>query len=101
MGHADISTTKGHYKSLQKFDSVQEAARRFNELYKPKNLQYCADETCQFTPEGYVTENQAIQEVAHQTTQEKAESESLVDILAKLKDNFPEVYAALLAGKKD
>ena len=101
MGHADISTTKGHYKSLQKFDSVQEAARKFNEIYKPKNPKYCADQTCQFTPEGYVTENEAILEVAQQTTQEQTSGESLVDILAKLQENFPEVYAALLASKKN
>ena len=100
MGHADISTTKGHYKSLQKFDSVQEAARKFNELYKPKDPKYCADDSCQFTPEGYVTEAAAIQEVAQQT-QEQNGDESLVDILSKLQEKFPEVYAALLTGKKN
>lgn len=101
MGHADISTTKGHYKSLQKFDSVQEAARKFNEIYKPKNPKYCADQSCQFTPEGYVTETDAIQEVAQQLSQEQSKDELLIDILTKLKENFPEVYETLMKGKKD
>ncbi len=68
MGHADISSTKGHYKSLQKFDSVQEAAKKFNELYKPKNTKYCSNKDCTFVPEGYVTENDSIRQVAKKKT---------------------------------
>lgn len=95
MGHTDISTTKEHYKSLQKFDSVREAARKFNELYKPKNPKYCAGQNCQFTPEGYVTENDAIQEIAQQTILNETKVDSLVEIISKLKTDFPEIYADL------
>lgn len=56
MGHANISTTKKHYKSLEKFDSVQKAARMMNELYRPKNSKYCADESITYAPDHYITE---------------------------------------------
>ncbi len=96
MGHADISTTKGHYKSLLKFDSVQEAAKKFNELYKPKDTKYCAQENCTFVPEGYVTENDSIRQVAKK---DEPKQESPLDVLTRLKTEFPEVYAALVQKK--
>lgn len=96
MGHADISTAKEHYKSLQKFDSVREAARKFNELYKPKNPKYCADQNCQYTPEGYVTENHAIQGVAQRTNRDDNKEELLSEILNEIKNNFPKEYGILI-----
>ena len=88
--------TKGYYKSLQKFDSVREAAKKFNELYKPKNTKYCAQENCTFVSEGYVTENDSIRQVAKKN---EPKQESPLDVLTRLKTEFPEVYAALVQKK--
>ena len=76
------------------------AARKFNEIYKPKNPMYCAGQTCQFMQNGTL-QNEAILEVAQQPTQEQTKGESPVDILVKMQENFPEVYAVLLASKKN
>jgi len=60
MGHGKISTSRKHYNSIEKFDSVQKAARVFNAKYKPKNLAYCAGEEVTFVPDGYITEQESI-----------------------------------------
>ncbi len=56
LGHTKIDTSRKHYNSLQKFDSVQKAARMFNDRYRPKNPEYCAGADVTFAPEGYITE---------------------------------------------
>jgi len=56
LGHTKISTSKQHYNSIEKFDSVQKAARLFNEKFKPKDSKYCASESATFAPDGYLTE---------------------------------------------
>lgn len=91
MGHTDISTTKKHYKSIEKFDSVQKVAKKLNELFKPKNDKYRADESVTYAPDGYLTELEALV-----TGQNKPEigseippKRSLNDLLAELA-TYPE-----------
>lgn len=98
MGHADVSTTKKHYKSLQKFDSVQEAARHFNAIYRPKNEKYCAGEDVTFAPEGYMSEGEVIKITSKEAPIEAGASErkkSLSEILGELKEEFPDLYRLL------
>ena len=99
MGHASISTTKKHYKTLQKFDSVQEAARQFNALYQPKNKKYKAGKNVTFAPEGYITEEEAIQKVSpnlpKKTKDKKNKEEELVQFLGDLKEIDPKLFKRL------
>ena len=99
MGHASISTTKKHYKTLQKFDSVQEAAQQFNALYEPKDKKYKAGKNVTFAPEGYVSEEQAIQNIApavkEKAQEDKADADKLVELLGNLKTKDPELFKRL------
>lgn len=58
LGHKKISTSREYYNSIEKFDSVQKAARLFNAKYKPKNPKYRAGEDITFAPEGYMAEQE-------------------------------------------
>ena len=99
MGHASISTTKKHYKTLQKFDSVQEAAQQFNALYEPQDKKYKAGKNVTFAPEGYVSEEQAIQNIApavkEKAQEDKADADKLVELLGNLKTKDPELFKRL------
>lgn len=59
LGHKKISTSKEHYNSIQKFDSVQKAAYIFNSKFKPKNPKHCASENITFSPDGYLAEQES------------------------------------------
>lgn len=99
MGHASISTTKKHYKTLQKFDSAQEAAQQFNALYQPKNKKYKAGKNVTFAPEGYMTEKEAIQKVSpvskEKLQKEKSREDELVELLGYLKETEPILFKRL------
>ena len=99
MGHASISTTKKHYKTLQKFDSVQEAAQQFNALYQPKNKKYKAGKNVTFAPEGYITEKETIQKVSpvskEKFKKEKSREDELVELLGDLKVTEPNLFKRL------
>jgi hypothetical protein len=84
IGHASISTTKLHYKSIEKFDSVKKAAQHLNAIYPPKNPQNRASEAVKFTPEGYISETDAISKVAQMHQPKPTEGENLSELLTKL-----------------
>jgi integrase len=104
MGHAKISTSKEHYNSIEKFDSVQRAALMFNARYKPKDLKYCADESVTFTPDGYITEQESItvkavevsvtKERIVQPAQSEQQKRPLVELLTEL-SSYPEFQELL------
>lgn len=90
MGHANISTTKKHYKSLEKFDSVQKAAKMLNELYKPKNEKYCATEEVTFAPDGYVSEIESTKNFNRQVPKSSlTQTKSLNELFTEL-SSYPE-----------
>ena len=83
---------------MQKFDSVQEAARHFNAIYRPKNEKYCAGEDVTFAPEGYMSEGEVIKITSKEAPIEAGASErkkSLSEILGELKEEFPDLYRLL------
>ena len=74
------------------FFAVQSAARRFNELYPPKNKKYKAGKDVSFSPEGYKTEMEAIAEISTYPAKEESKSEKLKGIFNSMKNEFPELY---------
>ena len=84
---------------MQKFDSVQEAAKPFNALYEPKDKKYKAGKNVTFAPEGYVSEGQAIQKISpgvkEKVQKSKSETEELVELLGNLKTKEPELFKKL------
>ena len=99
MGHASITTTKKHYKTLQKFDSVQEAAQQFNALYQPKNKKYKAGKNVTFAPEGYVNEEDAIQSISSavkaRPLKVKSKEDELQYLVSELKEKEPNLFKRL------
>lgn len=57
----------------------------------------CAQEDCTFVPEGYITESASIKQIAQK---DKSKQETSVDLLTRLKTEFPEVYAILTQKNK-
>ena len=92
MGHKKISTTKEHYNSIEKFDSVQRAALMFNAKYRPKDLKYCADESVTFAPEGYIAEHESITVKAVEVSVTK---ERIIQATQTEKRPFTELLAEL------
>ena len=88
MGYSNISTTKKHYNSIQKFDSVQLAARKFNELYPPKNKKYKVGKNVSFVPDDYITENDAVETIKV----ENLEEEQMKKMIKLMKEKTPELY---------
>jgi uncharacterized protein YegP (UPF0339 family) len=97
MGHGKITTSQEHYHSIDKFDSVQKAARTFNAKYKPKDSKYCAGENITFAPEGFISEQSTIDTIAavKNTATAEAVKRPLSELLEELA-SYPE-FAELLA----
>ena len=100
MGHSDISTTRRHYNSIQKFDSAQKTGKRLNAIYKPSDPKFESGREVTFAPKGYITENEAIQIAADNIKSKTAEpkplpsGEALLSMFAKLSE-IPEFRALL------
>jgi integrase len=84
IGHANISTTKKHYMSIEKFDSVKKVAQHLNALYPPKNLENRASDAIKFAPEDYITETEAIRSVAEMTQQTTPDEPDYKALFAQL-----------------
>jgi len=97
MGHGKIATSQEHYHSVDKFDSVQKVARIFNAKYKPKNSTYCAAEDITFAPEGFISEQAAIDTViaVKSTTAVAVSKRPITELLDELA-SYPE-FVKLLA----
>ena len=70
-----------------------------NALYQPKNKKYKAGKNVTFAPEGYITEEEAIQKVSpnlpKKTKDKKNKEEELVQLLGDLKETDPKLFKRL------
>jgi len=107
LGHTKISTSKQHYNSIEKFDSVQKAARLFNEKFKPKDSKYCASKNATFAPDGYLTEQDTTALIKIDSTPSTASSDGnnnrLMELLGELASypKFQEMLEMAMYNKKE